>query len=72
MVFGDRFSYIEIMIFCQGYVVFQDRWSVTAVVSQDRFHCNHCAHVDAAILLVKCTHVQVWDLTFLVCMENGS
>ena len=24
-------------MFCQGYVVFQDRWSVTAVVSQNRF-----------------------------------
>ncbi len=25
--------------FCQEYVVLQDRWSLMAVVSQDRFHC---------------------------------
>ena len=31
---------LKSMIFCQGYVIFQDRWSLTAVVCQDRFHCN--------------------------------
>ena len=37
--FGDRFNYIEkYLIFCQGYVVFQDGWYFTAVVSQERFH----------------------------------
>ncbi len=25
--------------FCQKCVVFEDRWSLMAVVSQDRFHC---------------------------------
>ncbi len=27
--------------FYQEYLVFQDRWSVMAVVSQDSFHCIH-------------------------------
>ncbi len=41
--FGDRFSYyIEICMrtLSQEYVVFQDRWSLIAVVSQGRFHCR--------------------------------
>ncbi len=28
------------MTFCQEYLVLQDKWSLTAVVSQDRFRCN--------------------------------
>ncbi len=31
------------------YVVFQDRWSYTAVVSQDRFHCNPKVYSRCAI-----------------------
>ncbi len=38
-VFGGRFNSIEIYT-CQEYLVFQDRWSFMAVVSQDRFHCT--------------------------------
>ncbi len=26
--------------FCQEYLAFQDRWSLMAVVAQDRFHCT--------------------------------
>ncbi len=36
VVFVDRFNYIEVYTrtFCQEYLVFQDRWSLMAVVSQ--------------------------------------
>ena len=45
MVSQDRWFLVPSSItlkcrtFCQEYLVFQDRWSLMAVVSQDRFHC---------------------------------
>ena len=36
---------------CQEYVVFQDRWSVMAVVSQDRFHC--CSRTNVLTRLLQ-------------------
>ncbi len=42
VVFGDRFNWIEdvyFQIFCQKNLVFQDWWSLMAVVSQSSFHC---------------------------------
>ncbi len=40
VVSGDRFSYIECGSFCRKCMVCQGRWSLMAVVSQDRFQCN--------------------------------
>ncbi len=43
VVFGDRLIYtctLKCRTFCQELMVFQDRWSLMAVVSQDRFHCT--------------------------------
>ena len=46
MVSQDRWSLVtgsitlKCTIFCQIYAIFQDRWSFTAVVCQDRFHCS--------------------------------
>ncbi len=46
VVCHDRWSLVtgSVMLkcksFCQKCVVFQDRWSLMAVVSQDRFHCS--------------------------------
>ncbi len=45
MVFQYRWSLVTGSValkfgtFCREYVVLQDRWSLMAVVSQDRFHC---------------------------------
>ncbi len=44
MVSKDRRSLITGFIemyraFCLEYLIFQDRWSLIAVVSQDSFHC---------------------------------
>ncbi len=44
MVSGDRFSYtcvLKCRSFCQKCVVCQDRWSIMAVISHDRFHCRN-------------------------------
>ena len=38
VVFGDRFNYIE-MWDVPGISGLKDRWSLKAVVSQDRFYC---------------------------------
>ncbi len=38
---GNRSVTLKFGTFCQNYAVLQDRWSLTAVVSQDRFHCKH-------------------------------
>ncbi len=35
MVFGNRFSYIKIRTFYKEYLVFQDTWSLMAVVSRE-------------------------------------
>ncbi len=46
MVSQDRWSLVTGSValkcgtFCQEYVVLQGRWSLIAVVFQDRFHCN--------------------------------
>ena len=46
MVSEDRWSLVTDSVklkcrtFCQDYLVFQGRWSLMAVVSQDRFHCS--------------------------------
>ncbi len=46
MISQDRWSLVTGSVtlkcgtFCQEYVVLQDRWSLMAVVSQDRLHCN--------------------------------
>ncbi len=45
MVSQDRWSLVtgsytlECRTFCQKLVVLQNKWSLMAVVSQDRFHC---------------------------------
>ncbi len=40
---------LKCRFFCQTYGVFQDRWSLVPVVSQDRFHCNtYMGHIDLA------------------------
>ena len=47
MVSQDRLSLVTDSIvlkcgtFCQEYMVLQDRLSLIAAVSQDRFHCTH-------------------------------
>ncbi len=42
---------------CQEYVAFQYRWSVMAVVSQDRFHCKYihkkCVPVQCRYVLIQ-------------------
>ncbi len=51
--FGDRFSWIE-MQDLQEYVVFQDRWSLMAVVFQERFYCiTHGCPMDNQVSRVK-------------------
>ena len=41
VAFSDRFIYTEIEeLLPQKILVLQDRWSLMAVVSQDRFYCN--------------------------------
>ncbi len=39
LVTGKRKITLKCRTFCQEYLVFQDGWSLMAVVSQDRFHC---------------------------------
>ncbi len=48
VVSQDRWSLVtglttmKCMTLCQEYLVFQDRWSLMAVVFQDRFYCITC------------------------------
>ena len=64
VVFGDKFSYIH-GTFCQEYLVFQGRWSLMAVVSQDRFYCTLIYTIPESSLCLPSGQdntVRVWHL----------
>ncbi len=44
VVSGDSFNCTEMWDLPQEYVVLQDRWSLMAVVYQERFHCTVVGH----------------------------
>ncbi len=49
VVSGDRFSYLKCRS-CRKCVVCHDRWSLMAVISQERFHCISLRQVDTESL----------------------
>ncbi len=68
MVSQDRWSLVtgsftlKYVTFCKTQVALQDRWSLMAVVSQDRFHCSKTCEV-----LTSTNALMVTDLRHTIC-----
>ena len=56
MVFGNRFSYIEMWDLLPEYVVLQDRWSLVAVISK----------TGETVLLQDIKNIQVFILNMII------
>ncbi len=64
----DSFT-LKCRTFCQKLVVLQDRWSLIAVVSQDRFHCMfNILHDESLIIVIHTGRLSMITLTYNSCV----